>query len=531
MGETLTLDGEQLTIADVVRVARGAPSEVRIVLDATARERVRQSRSAVERLIAEGRVAYGITTGFGAFKDRLISPGQLEELQRNLVLSHSVGVGPALAPDETRAMILIRANHLARGFSGVRPEVIELLLEFLHRGVFPVIPQQGSLGSSGDLAPLAHLALVLIGEGTAAIADESGRPGPPLPGREALERVGLAPLVLQAKEGLALLNGTAAMTAIGVLTTHDAEMTSHAADIAGALSLEALEGTGEAFDSRLQRVRPHPRQVEAARYLRQLLEGSEFTRAYDPHRIQDAYSLRCIPQVHGAVRDAIAYARWVLEIELNSVTDNPLIFVEGDRIDVLSGGNFHGEPVALAMDYLTMALAELGNIAERRINRLVDVHANEGILPPFLTEQGGLNSGFMLAHYTAAALASENKVLAHPASADTIPTSANIEDHQSLGSIAARQAREVLRNVATIVGIELFAAAQAIDFRRQRAGRALRLGRGTAPVYNLIRSEIPFLTRDTFMQPYIQTATRLVLSGAVDGAAQAAVARRIDSNQ
>ncbi|HBY94696.1 MAG: histidine ammonia-lyase [Ardenticatenaceae bacterium] len=516
---SLRLDGEHLTVADVVRVARSAPGDIRVILDEAARTRVVASRAAVERLVMEGRVAYGITTGFGAFKDRLVSREQLDELQRNLVLSHSVGVGPPFAPDETRALILVRANQLAKGLSGVRPVVIDLLLELLHRGVFPVIPQQGSLGTSGDLAPLAHLALVLIGEGTALVGEET------LPGRAALARVGLEPPVLQAKEGLALLNGTAVMTGVGALVTYDAEMSAHAADSAGALSLEALEGTGEAFDRRLQRARPHPRQVEAARYLRQLLAGSEFTRGYDPLRVQDAYSLRCIPQVHGAVRDAIAYARWVLEIELNSATDNPLIFVEGDQIDVLSGGNFHGEPVALAMDYLAMALTELGNISERRINRLMDVHCNGGLLPPFLTEAGGLNSGFMLAHYTAAALASENKVLAHPASSDSIPTSADVEDHQSLGTIAARQAREVLGNTATIIGIELFSAAQGIDFRRQRAGRALRLGRGTSPVYNLIRSEIPFLERDTFMQPYILAATRLVRSGAVDAAAQTAVAR------
>lgn len=516
---TLILDGENLTVADVVRVARSAPGEVQIMLSNAARARIAASRSAVERLVAEGQVAYGITTGFGAFKDHIISREQLDELQRNLVLSHSVGVGPPFAPDETRALILVRANQLAKGLSGVRPAVIELLLELLHRGVFPVIPQQGSLGTSGDLAPLAHLALALIGEGTAVVDGQT------LPAREALARVGLEPVVLRAKEGLALLNGTAVMTGVGALVTHDAEMTAHAADSAGALTLEALEGTGEAFDRRLQHVRPHPRQVEAARYLRRLLVGSEFTRGHDPTRVQDAYSLRCIPQVHGAVRDAIAYARWVLEIELNSATDNPLIFVEGDQVDVLSGGNFHGEPVALAMDYLAMALTELGNISERRINRLMDVHCNEGLLPPFLTEAGGLNSGFMLAHYTAAALASENKVLAHPASSDSIPTSADVEDHQSLGTIAARQARDVLMNTATIIAIELFAAAQGIDFRRRRAGRALQLGRGTAPVYNLIRSEIPFLERDTLMHPYILAATRLVRSGAVDAAAQTAVAR------
>jgi histidine ammonia-lyase len=519
MPGSLTLTGEGLTIADVVQVARAAPAEVRVTLDEAARARVVASRAAVDRLVAEGRVAYGITTGFGAFKDRLISREQLGELQRNLVLSHSVGVGPEFSTDETRAIILVRANQLAQGFSGVRPVIIEMLLELLHRGVVPTIPQQGSLGASGDLAPLAHLALVLIGEGTATVGGER------LPGGHALTRVGLEPIELQAKEGLALLNGTAAMTGVGALVTHDAEMTAHAADIAGALSLEALEGTCEAFDARLHKARPHPRQVEAAQYMRQLLEGSEFVRGYDPKRVQDAYSLRCIPQIHGAVRDSIAYAKWVVEIELNSATDNPLIFVEGDRVDVVSGGNFHGEPVALAMDYLCMALTEMANISERRTNRLVDQNCNEGLLPPFLTEQGGINSGFMLAHYTAASLASENKVLVHPASSDSIPTSANIEDHQSLGTIATRQSREVLHNTATIIGIELFAGAQAIDFRKQAAGRGLRLGQGTSSVYNLLRSRIPFLARDAFMQPYILAAKELVLSGAVNTAALQAVRR------
>jgi histidine ammonia-lyase len=348
-----------------------------------------------------------------------------------------------------------------------------------------------------------------------------------LPGREALTRVGLEPVVLKAKEGLALLNGTAVMTAVGCLATHDAEVTTHAADVAGALSLEAMEGTGEAYDARLHAARPHPRLVEGAQYMRRLLEGSEFLRQRDPKRVQDAYSLRCIPQIHGSVREAIEYAKWLLRIELNSATDNPLIFTdeESGEIAVISGGNFHGEPVALAMDYLTMALVELANVSERRINRLVDAKENEGILPPFLTEDGGLNSGFMIAHYTAASLVSENKVLAHPASADSVPTSADIEDHQSLGSIAARQCQEVLENTATVVGIELFAAAQGIEFRRRRAQRPLRLGMGTAPVYELIRAHIPFIERDEWMQPHVLRAKQLVLSGAITEAAEGAKPR------
>jgi histidine ammonia-lyase len=517
----LLLDGESLRIRDVVHVARSAPGKVTVRLSDQAAERVRRSRAAVERLVAEGQVAYGITTGFGAFRDRLISPDQLNELQRNLVLSHAVGVGPPFGPDETRAIILIRANQLAKGFSGIRLEVIESLLELLHRGVYPIIPQQGSLGSSGDLAPLAHLALVLIGGGEAIVEGER------LPGAEALARVGMEPLTLRAKEGLALLNGTAVMTAVGCLATCDAEGVTHAADIAGALSLEAMEGTGEAYDARLHHARPHPRLIEGAHYMRHLLEGSQFLRQRDPKRVQDAYSLRCLPQIHGSVREVIEYCRWLLRIELNSATDNPLIFVdeESGEVDVISGGNFHGEPVALAMDYLTIALVELANVSERRINRLVDAKENEGILPPFLTEHGGVNSGFMIAHYTAASLVSENKVLAHPASADTVPTSADIEDHQSLGTIAARHCRDVLLNTATVVAIELFAAAQGIDFRRQRAEKALQLGIGTRPVYDLLREYIPFLERDEWMQPHVLKAKELVLSGAVTEAAERAVWR------
>ncbi|MCB0076116.1 MAG: histidine ammonia-lyase [Anaerolineales bacterium] len=519
----IVLNGETLRIRDVVRVARAAPRDVKVQLSDEARQRMARSRAAVEALVDEGRVAYGITTGFGAFKDRVIDRAQLGELQRNLVLSHAVGVGPEFDAETTRAIILIRANQLARGYSGIRIEVVERLLALLDHGILPCIPQQGSLGSSGDLAPLAHLALTLIGGGEAMLNGER------MSGAAALQHAGLEPVVLQAKEGLALLNGTAVMSAVAVLATHDAEVVSHAADIAGALSLEAMEGTGEAYDERLHAIRPHPRLVETAHYMRHLLEGSEFLRKRDPKRVQDAYSARCLPQIHGAVREAIAYAKWLLRIELNSATDNPLIFVDEDTgaVDVLSGGNFHGEPVSLAMDYLTMALVELANVSERRINRLVDAKENCGVLPAFLTEEGGLNSGFMIAHYTAASLVSENKVLAHPASADSVPTSADIEDHQSLGTIAARQCREVLGNSATVVGIELFAAAQGIDFRRKGAGRDLALGVGTAPVYALIRDEIPFIEADEWMQPHVLRAKALVLRGAITEAAERAVWRHI----
>ncbi len=518
--KTIQVDGETLKIEDVVAVVREGAAAV---LTDEARERIRRSRQAVEQLLAEGRVVYGVTTGFGHFRDRAIAPEERAQLQRNLLRSHAVGVGEPLPAEVVRAMMLIRANTLAKGYSGVREETVDALLALLERGVHPRVPAQGSLGASGDLAPLAHMALVLIGEGEAEYQGEV------LPGAVALARAGLKPIELEAKEGLALLNGTTLMAAIGSLATWDAENLMRVADIAGAMSLEALEGVITPFDERLHAVRPHPRQVDCAAYMRKVLAGSEFLRPEgDPHRVQDAYSLRCIPQVHGAVRDAVAYARWVIEIELNAATDNPLIFWEDDGPVALSGGNFHGELVALSMDYLAIALTELGNISERRLNRLIDEDINDGLLPAFLIKHGGLNSGFMLAQYTAAALASENKVLSHPASADTIPTCANTEDHVSMGAGAARKVLQVIRNVETILAIELFAAAQAIDFRRERAGRELRLGRGTAPVYQAIREQVPFLEHDAVMAPLIERVRRMVADGRVAHLAQQAVGAEVE---
>ena len=532
----LALDGQSLTIAQVVRVAHARPGTLRLHLNDAALARIQRAQAAVEAIIAQEQVVYGITTGFGAFKNILISPEQTTQLQRNILMSHAVGVGTPFPTDIVRAMMLIRANTLALGHSGIRAEVIELLLRLLERGVHPVVPRQGSLGASGDLAPLAHVGLVLIGLGQAEVQGEI------LAGAAALARVGLAPLILQAKEGLALTNGTSLMAALGCLAVAEAENAARVADIAGCLSLEALYGTTRAFDARIHAARPHPRQVECAARLRELLAGSEFTRDHNPaaaprmaatptadfvppHRHtpidpQDAYTLRCIPQVHGACEDAIKYARWVVEIELNSATDNPLIFVDGatGAVDVISGGNFHGEPLAIAFDYLGLALTELGNMAERRLSRLLDADSNGHVLPPFLTADGGLNSGFMLVQYTAAALCSENKALVHPASADTIPTSANVEDHVSNGPIAGRQARRILRNLESILAMELLAAAQGIDFRRRVLGPSTRLGRGTAPVYALLRQHVPFVAADVVMYPLIETARQLVVSGAVAAA-------------
>lgn len=514
-GSTVLLDGASLTFEQVLAVAYGRPGAPLVALAPAARPAVERAAQAVATLLARGEVAYGITTGFGAFKDRLIAPEQVEQLQHNILVSHAVGVGEPFDIATTRAIMLIRANTLARGHSGARVTTLELLLAMLNAGVHPRIPRKGSLGASGDLAPLAHMALPLIGLGEAWLGAEL------LSGAEALARAGLAPLRLAAKEGLALTNGTAVMCALGVLETARAEALSETADLAGCLSLEALHGTDLAFDERIHALRPFPRQQACAANLRALLADSAFTRGYDPAHVQDAYTLRCIPQVHGAARDAIAYARWAFTIELNAVTDNPLIFFEGDEICVLSGGNFHGEPLAIAMDYLGLAGAELGSIAERRIMRLTDEASNTHTLPAFLTQAGGLNSGYMIAQYTAAALVTENKVLAHPASVDSIPTSANVEDHVSMGVTAGLKLRAILDNVEQILAIELMAAAQGVDFRRQTLGEGARLGRGTAPVYALLRRHIPFIAADTPMYPHLEAARRLVADGAVIAASRA----------
>ena len=541
---SLMISGQNLKVDDVVAVAKGRP----VRLDPAALPNIERSRAAVEQLVAEGRIAYGITTGFGRFKDKLISSDQVKQLQLNLVRSHAVGVGPDLDEHVVRAMLLVRANTLALAYSGVRPKVIQLLLEMLNQGVHPCIPSQGSLGASGDLAPLAHLALVVIGEGEAQYQGER------LDGRSALMKAGLEPIELEAKEGLALLNGTTQMVGTGALLVRRAINLVLSADMAACLSLEALHGTERAFDARVHAVRPHPRQIDCAAFLCKLLAGSQLLRADDPNNVQDPYTLRCVPQVHGAVRDAIAYAQWVINIELNAVNDNPIIFVdeESGQIDVISAGNFHGEPIALAMDYMKLAITELGNMSERRVARLVDADSNGGVLPMFLTERGGLESGLMMAQYTAAALASENKVLVHPASSDTIPSSANTEDHVSMGATAVRQAAQILTHVETIVAIEFLAAAQGVDFRRRaladdpalaptgmparptpdasHSDRVVQddmtsgaelLGDGTAVAYELIRQRVPFLQEDTILAPLIEQVRQLVADGTIKEAVEA----------
>jgi len=506
--ESVRVDGRSLTVEAVVAVARGGAL---VEISPEAMRRVADSRVVVDSSVARSRVVYGVTTGFGKFSDVVIGPHQVEALQRNLILSHSAGVGRPIDEEVVRGIMLLRINALCKGYSGVRPETLMTLVEMLNRRVHPVVPEKGSLGASGDLAPLAHLCAVMIGAGEAFYR------GRRMSGMEAMRAAGISPVVLQAKEGLALINGTQAMSAFGCLAVSDAEVLAKTADIAAALSVEALRGIPAAFSERLIGVRPHPGAIRSAANLRRLVQGSGLTSAPGEVRVQDAYALRCAPQVHGASRDAISHVRTVLEIEINSATDNPLIFPDApEGEDILSGGNFHGEPVALAMDYLGMAVAELANISERRIERLVNP-ALSG-LPAFLVRKGGLNSGFMLVQYTAAALVSENKVLAHPASVDSIPSSANQEDHVSMGTIAARKAVEIAWNTSHVLAAELLTAAQAVEFCDPE-----RLGRGTGAAYEVIRSHVPRLDEDRPMGPDIATAEELVRTGKVLRAVEAAV--------
>ncbi len=498
--------GRPLRIDDVVRVAR---DHLPVSFDPDARERVAASRAYVEAIVADGRVAYGISTGFGKLAQLRIPPADVRRLQRNLVLSHAVGVGTPLPRDVVRAMLLLRAQSLAYGVSGPRPALLDLLLAMLNAGVHPVIPSQGSVGASGDLAPLAHMALTVIGEGDAEYGGEI------LPAARALAAAGLEPLELEAKEGLALINGTQAMTALGVLAVHDGWRLMTIADVVGAMTVEALQGTVAAYDARVIRVRPHPGAAITADHLRRMSAGSGVHAAHaDCDKVQDAYSLRCIPQVHGASRDALTHAREVLEREINSVTDNPLLFPEDDA--VISAGNFHGQPVALVLDYAKLALAELANISERRVAHLMDPGVSG--LPAFLAPPGGLDSGLMITQYTAASLVSENKVLVHPASADSIPTSANQEDHVSMGTTAARHLRQVLENVQWVVAIELLCAAQALDLRMP-----LLPAPGTGAARDAVRRFVAPLDADRLMQGDLAAVRQLVVSGELRAAVEAAI--------
>ena len=501
--EPVILDGARLTLDDLESVAR---TRRRVVLHPAARERVVRARAIVDAAVSRGEVMYGVTTGFGNFADVVIPPERLRELQLNLVRSHSAGVGEKLDAVETRALMLLRANVLAKGFSGVRPQTLELLIAMLNAGLHPSIPSQGSVGASGDLAPLAHLALTLIGEGECLVD------GQPRPGLDVLRAAGLEPVVLEAKEGIALINGTQLMSAVTGLALIEAWRLVRTADVTGAMTLDALKGTDVAFDPRIHAARPHPGQGASARNLRALLQGSAIRESHrDCGKVQDAYSLRCIPQVHGAVRDGLGFVTSVLDVEINAATDNPMVFPE--TAELLSGGNFHGEPVALAADVLAIAAAELGSIAERRIERLVNPTLSD--LPAFLAREGGLNSGLMLAQVTAAALASENKTLAHPACVDSIPTSANKEDHVSMGVTAARKAARVVANTRRILALEAIAACQALEFHRP-----LTTSPALEAAYRRVRARIAPLEQDRVLAGDIEAAAEIVRAG--DLAAEAA---------
>jgi histidine ammonia-lyase len=519
--DPIVLTGADLSIDEVEAVARHG---ARVVLDEAARERMQEARDVIDGLVAEGAVVYGVTTGFGDLATTFIEPRQAGQLQENLLMSHAAGVGPPFPTEVVRAMLLLRANTLALGHSGCRPLIVDRLLTLLERRIHPVVPEQGSLGASGDLAPLAHLALPLIGRGQAELD------GRVVPAGAALDQAGLEPLELGPKEGLALLNGTQMMGALAALFLADADRLVATASVAAAQSVEALLGTDVAFAAAYQLARPHPGQVAVAAELRHLLRDSGLQRAHhgSTHKVQDPYSLRCVPQVHGAVRDALDHLRRVLDIELNSATDNPLVFAGGGVADtdvvatgggrVISGGNFHGEPLALALDYAKLAVAELGSISERRTATLVDPRLNGG-LPPFLAASSGVESGMMIYQYTAAALVSEHKVLAHPASADSIPTSANQEDHVSMGSISARHARAILEGVERILAIELVVGAQALDLRLAamtgEGDRPPTPGSGVAEAHERIRSRIAHLERDREPGADLAAATALVHDGAL----------------
>lgn len=489
------INGETLSLQQVVDVVR---SREKVELDVVAVEKVKASRQLVEKFLERGEVVYGITTGFGKLADVMISREKVEELQLNLILSHACGVGDVLPVEVARTMMLLRANALAKGHSGIRLETLQLLVDMLNTDVVPLVYSQGSVGASGDLVPLAHMVLVMLGFGEAYYEGER------LAGAEALSRAGLAPVILGAKEGLALINGTQCMTSLGVLGIYDSLNLAKSADICAALSMEALRGIPDAYEEIVHQLRPHPGQQIAACNIRTMLQGSTLVYREDRDKVQDAYTLRCTPQVHGASKDAIHYVKTVVEREINSATDNPLIFPKEGR--AISAGNFHGQPVALAMDFLGIALSELANISERRIERLVNPSLSD--LPPFLIADSGINSGYMIAQYTAASLVSENKVLAHPASVDSIPTSANQEDHVSMGTIAAKKMRQILTNAENVLAIELLTSAQALEFRNRE-----EMAPATKAAYDLIRSVVPALHQDRLIAPEIHKMQEMIHTG------------------
>ncbi|MGC2612497.1 MAG: histidine ammonia-lyase [Terracidiphilus sp.] len=502
--DKLILNGQALTLPEIEAVALAG---CRVEVAGDALRRVKESRVLIENILAAGETVYGVNTGFGKLADVRIPGDKLAELQINLVRSHAGGVGEPLAEAESRAMLLLRANVLAKGFSGVRTELLELLVDLLNAGVHPVIPEKGSVGASGDLAPLAHLALVVVGEGEAFYRGER------ISGAEALRRAGLKPLQLTAKEGLALLNGTQAMTAVGALATSRALRVVELCDLSGAMSLEALKGTPAAFDERIHQARPHAGQIKAADHLRELLEGSEIRESHREHdtRVQDAYCLRCMPQVHGAVRGVLGHVAGVLETEAGSATDNPLVFpdVSGGGA-VISGGNFHGAPLSYAFDYAALAMTDLAGITERRVDRLLNPDINEG-LPAFLSNDPGLSSGFMIAQIVAAALINECQVLSHPSSTGSIPTDGGKEDHVSMGMTGAIKLRQIVEHTERILAIELMCAAQALEFRRP-----LKSSTKIEAAHGVVRWVIPRLERDRVLSPDIDALSGAIRAGKLD---------------
>lgn len=495
--QEVVIDGKSLTINEVVAVARFG-AKVKIAPQGL--ENMKAARDLVEQIVENGDVVYGISTGFGDFSKVNISKEDLAALQENLIISHAVAVGNPYPTEVVRGIMLLRSNAICIGNSGARPVVVETLVAMLNAGVHPVIPEKGSLGASGDLAPLSHMVLPMLGRG------EAEYQGQVFSGAEAMAKAGIPTIRLAAKEGLALINGTQAMTSVGTLAYYDALAAAKLADITCAMTMEALTGLRNAFDPRIHAIRPHKGQSLVAKNIRLLTENSEILDNSQHLRVQDAYALRCTPQVHGAIRDSLNYVRGVLETEINSVTDNPLLFL--DDGSVISGGNFHGEPVALAMDFLGIAVAEIADISERRMERLVNGKLSEG-LPPFLTAHGGLHSGFMICQYSAASMVSENKVLAHPASVDSIPSSANQEDHVSMGTTAARKARLIVENVLSVVAFELMAAAQGVDFREGKPSPV------SQKVHDLIRSKVPFVDEDRELRVDITAMNELVRNGSI----------------
>lgn len=506
MPERIRIDGSSLTL-ERVNTLLDERNTIEVTPDAL--QAIESSRNVIQDLIKTGRAVYGVNTGFGKFADVRIGPGEIDALQRNLVLSHAAGIGRPLTTEIVRVMLLLKINALAKGFSGCRVELVQTLTEMFNRRLYPIIPEKGSVGSSGDLAPLSHLALGLIGEG------EIEFEGTVMPAAVAMKKAGIEPLTLKSKEGLAILNGTQTMTAIGCIAWLRADNLADCADILGSLSLEVLLGTRTAFDERLHAVRNQLGQQDVARRIRNLVRDSPMIDSHiDCGRVQDAYSLRCIPQVHGASRDALTYVKSILEREMNAVTDNPVVFSESG--DVLSGGNFHGQPIALSMDFLSIAVSELGSISERRIAHMMD--PNVSALPAFLCPNGGVNSGMMITQYLAAALASENKSLSHPASVDSIPTSANKEDHNSMGTISARKALDVVNNVGYILAVEYLCASQAADLRKP-----LEPAPATKKTFDLLREHVAFMETDRILHRDIETARDLVVSGKLRAAVEKAI--------